>query len=555
MASSASVRAELYQRHIGPATKRILGRRFLAFLILGLAIFLGVSACSGPRATAGSIQVEIVADGNRATYDVPAGSTVQQALQSAGLELGSLDRSDPPSYAVLTDGAQVQVTRVEERFEIEQVVLPFERQTVRNEGLPEGETRLLQAGVNGVQEITYRIVEEQGEEISRTPVKQTVIEPPQQEIVMVGAQASFTPIPIEGRLAYMSGGNAWLMESNSGNRRPLVVSADLDGRVFELSPDGEWLLFTRRADEESENINSLWMVAVDPEEAEPIDLGAENVVHFAAFSPSPIRLQVAYSTVEPSPAAPGWQANNDLALMTISQSGRVLLRQTLVDRNAGGQYGWWGTDFHWAPDGQALAFARADSIGTVDLDDPSLDVLYDLTPFQTLSDWAWVPGLAWGADSRNLYFVNHAGPVGLEDPLASPAFDLSVRLAGSGQTLVLANRTGMFAQPVMSPPLSGADGVDAYQVAYFQATDPLSSQDSSYRLSLMDRDGSNREQVFPAADETGLRGDDLRPVAWSPSGERLALRYRKDLWIYDVASGRAQQVTGDGQLGAYDWKP
>ncbi|MGA9532153.1 MAG: G5 domain-containing protein [Anaerolineales bacterium] len=534
--------------------KRTLALRAAPILLLVLISSL-IGSCAGPQATAGSIQVDVVADGERETYAVPAGSTVQQALQSVGVELSSLDRTDPPTYAVLTDGAEVQVTRVEERFEIEQVVLPFERQTVRNEGLPEGETRLLQAGINGTQEITYRIVEEQGEEISRTPVKQTVIEPPQPEIVMIGAQASFTPISIAGRLAYISGGNAWLMESNSVNRRPLVVTADLDGRIFELSPDGGWLIFSRRADEGSGDINSLWLLAVNEVGAEPIDLGTSNVIHFAAFSPSKIRLQVAYSTVEPSAAAPGWQANNDLGLLTLSHAGRILLREMLLDPNAGGQYGWWGTDFRWAPDGQQLAFARADSIGTIDVSDPSFDVLYDLTPYQTLSDWAWVPGIAWGGGSRSLFFVDHGAPVGLEDPSASPAFDLSARLADSGQTVALAERTGMFAQPVASPTTVGNGGENSVQFAYFQATDPFNSQDSSYRLALIDRDGSNRHTVFPGPGESGLRGDDLRPVVWSPSGDRMAFRYRNDLWIYDVASNHAQQVTGDGQLAAYDWKP
>jgi hypothetical protein len=514
-----------------------------------------IGGCAGPQATAGRIQVSVIADGERGSYSVPAGSTVQQALQSAGLELGSLDRTDPPAYTVLTEGADVQVTRVDERFEIEQVVLPFERQTVRNEGLPEGETRLLQAGVNGTQEITYRIVEEQGEEISRTPVKQTVIQPPQPEIVMVGAQASFTPISIEGRLAYLSGGNAWLMESNSGNRRPLVVSGDLDGRIFELSPDGAWLLFSRRSAADSGDINSLWLLAIDDEDAEPIDLDTSNVVHFAAFMPSRVRLQVAYSTVEPSPAAPGWQANNDLVLLTLSHAGRLLLRETVLEPNAGGQYGWWGTDFHWSPDGQQLAFARADSIGTIALTDPAFDVVYGLTPFQTLGDWAWVPGITWAGDDHSLFFVDHGDPVGLEDPTASPAFDLSAYLAETGQTVALADRTGMFAQPVASPPSVPDDGERRTNIAYFQATDPLNSQDSPYRLALIDRDGSNRRVVFPEAGDAGLRGDDLRPVAWSPSGGRIAFRYRKDLWIYDLASARAQQVTGDGQLVAYDWKP
>jgi hypothetical protein len=32
-------------------------------------------------------------------------------------------------------------------------------------------------------------------------------------------------------------------------------------------------------------------------------------------------------------------------------------------------------------------------------------------------------------------------------------------------------------------------------------------------------------------------------MAWSPSGQQIVLIYQGDLWIVDVASGRANQIT------------
>lgn len=512
-------------------------------------------SCAGPQATASAINIEVAVGGRVETYEVPAGSTVQQALAAAGVELGDLDRTEPPTYTVLTDGARVEITRVDERFEIEEIIIPYERQTVRNEGLPEGDSRLLQAGSNGVEEITYRIVEEGGEEVSRTPVKRTVIEPAQPEVVMVGAQTAITPVGIEGRLAYLSGGNAWLMEANTGNRRPIVVSGDLDGRVFELSPGGEFLLYTRAADEEGEGINSLWATAIDDEDAEPIDLGAANVVHFADWAPEADPLRVAYSTAESSPAPPGWQANNDLVLLTLSGAGRVLREETLVPANAGGQYGWWGTDYHWAPDGVHLGYARADSIGLIDIREPAPSPITEIVPFQTLGDWAWVPGLSWGRDSRTLFYVDHGEPVGLEEDSASPVFNVAALPPQGGGIVPLRLRAGMFAQPEASPSEVLDSGEVAYRIAFYQAIAPLQSQDSAYRLGVMDRDGSNAEVIFPNAETLGLRGDDLQqPPAWSPDGERVALRYRGNLWIVDASTGQGQQVTGDGSAAAYDWQ-
>lgn len=519
-----------------------------------LALLL--AGCVSPQTTGGEIEVQITVDGEQQSVSLPVGSTVQNAIQRAGIELGEIDRLEPPAYTVLIDGAELAVIRREERFEIEQLIVPFARQTVRNEGLPEGETRLLQAGENGLEEITYRIVEEEGVEISRQPAARTLVAEPQPEIIMVGAQGAHTPLAIEGTIAFLSGGNAWMMRGNTANRRPVVVSGDLDGQVFELSPDGRWLLFTRSADEDSDDFNGLWVADLEQLDPEPVDLRVANVVHFADWSPDTDSLSIAYSTAEPRQAAPGWQANNDLVVVTLSSvTGRVIREREMLPPNPGGQYGWWGTEFVWAPDGIHLAYAQADAVGLVDTREPEFDPLHLLTPLLTGGDWAWVPGVAWGSNSRTLYLVNHGDPVGIEEPVASPVFDLVALDADDRPPLTLARRTGMFAYPSVSPSAELNSGEIASRIALLQAMAPLESETSGYRLMVMDRDGSNLRTLFPATGEPGIAQDELGPPAWSPDGERLAVVYRGDLWIVDAHSGAGEQLTGDGLTRAADWMP
>ncbi len=510
-----------------------------------------MAACVGPQATAGILHVLVSADGKTTTLEIPSGSTVQAALEAAGVHLGELDRVQPMTYTVLDEGARVEVRRVTERFEIETTTIPFERQTIRNEGIPEGDTILLQPGANGTQETTYRVLMEDGKPVSRTPVKTTVLEEPQAEIIMIGSQAWYTPLQIEGRLAYVSTGNAWLMQGSTGNRIPLVSTGDLDGRAFQLSPDGAWLLYSRAELEDEGVINSLWLSSTRDLGLSPIDLDVQNVVHFAAWSPDAPALLIAYSTAEPSPSPPGWQANNDLWTIAFDPVKRRYFKRELIDPNPGGQYGWWGSTFTWAPDGSKLAYARADSIGIVLLDDPGFEQLREVVPYQTLGDWAWVPGLAWGNDNETLYFVDHGEPEGLEGRMASPVFGLAALTGDGGTAISLASRTGMFASPVVSG-VETESWESGYSLAFLQAITPLTSEDSRYRLVVMDRDGSNRRALFPPDGEPGI---EPQHVVWSPDGERIALTLRGDLWVVDVATGQGQRITGEGQTAALDWGP
>ena len=210
---------------------------------------------------------------------------------------------------------------------------------------------------------------------------------------MVGVQSPFAPVAISNKIAYLTTGSAWMMERTTAERRPLVTSGDLDGYVFSLSPDGKWLLYSRKSSlPVAQEINNLWVISTIDENPKPIDLKTKNVVHFAAWAPGQTN-QVYYSTVEPRASAPGWQANNDLFALTFANSGSYIKRDEIIPANSGGVYGWWGTTYAWSPDGKALAYARPDSIGLVNLDKKTTTPLIDLLPYQTRSDWAWVPGL------------------------------------------------------------------------------------------------------------------------------------------------------------------
>ena len=520
-------------------------RLFAVFLAASLLL----AGCQLPQ-FGGQVTITLTADSQTRDVQVAAGSTVLQALQQAGITPGDLDRVEPPFYAVLGNGDQVKLIRVKEEFQTEIQVLPYERQTIRNETLTEGETRLVQAGVNGQQEVTIRRMTEDGVETGRSVVKTVVLQESAPEIVMVGAQTSFTPLNIPGNLVYLAGGNAWAMDSSTANRRLIVSTGDLDGRVFILSPNGEYLIFTRKSKKPAaEEINTLWAVRVNNTTPKPVYLEAKNVVHFAAWIPG--TNSVAYSTVEPRSTSPGWQANNDLWRVSITGGAP----RKMLDASSGGVYGWWGMSFAYSADGR-LAYIRPDGIGLVDQDGGYLKPMMDITPYNTHSDWAWIPGLAWGSDGKTLYVTTHAPAPAPYTDEESPYFDVSAVSLENKVTVTIAAQTGMFAYPAASPiRQSGQEKI--YQVAYLQAIFPDQSETSRYRLSVMDRDGSNQRVLFPPQDTGGI---EPQTPAWAPepipgqTGDFIAVVYQGNLWMIDSGSGQAFQVTGDGLITRIDWK-
>jgi len=521
-----------------------------------------LAGCLAPQVSqsAVTLTVNITVAGENYPAKITTGSTVQDALEAAGLTVGSLDKVEPPLYTVVSEGLAIKITRGREEFETQQAVIPYERQTVRNESLPQGETVQIQPGKNGVQEITYRNYYENELLVNTSISRVTILEPALPEIMMVGVRSPFSPLPIAGKLVYLAGGSAWMMEGSTSNRIPLVVNDNpatpLDGRVLSLSRDGRWLLYTQKSSKPAEQeLNTLWVLDITNPKATPINLRTPNVIHFADFDPK-ASLTVLYSTVEPRAAAPGWQANNDLYRMKFGANGNLGVREKIVEANTGGVYGWWGTDYSWSPTGNLLAYSRPDGMGIVSFKEKTLLPLLEITPLQTRSDWALIPPLGWGADGRTLFIVTHAPPPGLVNPEESPNFDLSALSLDSEAQARLAQQSGMFAYPSASA-ASAQDEQSAYYVAYLQALSPQQSDTSGYQLVLMDRDGSNRRVVFPQAGSPGLEPQTPR---WSPSapsfveGDFVAVIYEGNLWLIDAATGIATQVTEDGLIQVIDWK-
>ena len=523
--------------------------------LLGICIFLATGASAllaGCQAPPPEVAVTVVADGEAHALTLPGG-TVRDALAAAGITLGGLDRVSPDLWEELTPEARIRVVRVQEVEEIQRRTVPFERKTLRSEALPDGESRLVQLGQEGEEEIVYRVVLEDGVETSRTEVLHRWVRPVVNEVLAVGVRGNLPSVPISGTIAYVSGGNAWMMRAESGGRRPLTSAGDLDGRVFALSSDGRWLLFSRMiTDTSSSHLNSLWVVGTTVLGQEAWPLGIESVL-VAEWDGEGRR--IAYSTAERSRGSPGWKAHNDLWVaelalpsphLTQTLSHLLITPTQVLDSIPGGVYAWWGANLAWSPEGDHIAYATANSVGVVDLNQGGVREVLTFPEYHTYAEWVWTPTLSWSPDGRYLACTAHGAAPADVAPQDSPVFHVyGVRLDGLVKA-PLAESVGMWANPRWAK----TPGDEPWAIAYAQSRSLTHSQDSQYDLFLMDRDGSDKVYLFPRPDEPGLVAPQF---AWSPYGPQVVAVWQGDLYLVDVKTQEAQRLTADGNSGQPRW--
>lgn len=535
----------------------------LRFLSLAtLALLLVITACSQNNAqpASRSVRGELVVDGERRTFVYNSPLSVEELLRRENISLNPLDDVSPALHNQVTDGMTITVVRVTEERVCEEQVEPFEERRLPRADLEPGETRIAQQGQNGLVEVCERVVYRDGEEVSRSqqgpPV---VLEEPVDGIVYVGVEDTLEPVAIEGTLAYLSARQAWIIQGSSTSRRPITLEGGLDGRVFELAPDGRKLLYTKTTTdpEDAQFTNELWLIP-DILSPEPTFLQQIDILT-AAWRPG-AENTITYSGAAPGGGFAGWSAFNDLWSMQVEpRTGEIIDIQAIIEQNVSGAFASWGTRFAWSPDGAQLAYAKADGVGLVDLADGEFGPFRLAFPYfnaAITSNWVWQPELSWSSDGRWVTTTVHGPPYSTEAPIDSIIFDVAVFEVNPDKENPLAisafvKQAGIWARPTFSPQY--ADG--SYRIAYLQARSPLNSVGTEYDLMVMDRDGSNRRRIFPPEGEFGLRprGSFDGEFVWSPSGRQIAIVYQGNIWVVDVESGLAQQVTNDGQASAVRW--
>lgn len=533
-------------------------RSYFRFFI-GFIPFL-FAACAQPESA--TMIISLVADGREFVYQHTEPITVEQFLEEAESEigeLGALDRVNPQPWTQIYDGIRITIVRVTEEEYCEEVEVQFDEVTRLVEGLEPGEQQIAQVGKNGIEEICYRVAIEDGLERDPVEISRVITRAPEDQVVWVGPLGELEPVPIAGTLAYINNDNAWIMRGSSTTKRVLTVTSDLDPRVFSLSSDGRQLLIARRTGNRDEFGNRLWLITDTTEEnVEPVQLTPQDVL-YADWVPG-VRNTISYATGEPRQAPPGWQATNDLWVMRIDpESGDQVNIDEILERSSGGLYGWWGREYQWSPDGSQLAWIHADSVGLVDLENGELGApimrFAELNP--QLGNWSWRTTVSWSSDSNLITSTIHGPPFGNERPENSPIFNVAVAATDGSFSTNIVEQAGIWSTPRYSPEITDERSqFPTGYIAYLRAREWEESIRGEYDLVIADRDGSNARVIFPSEGQPGLRAEQFaQDFTWSPDGSQIAVIYLGNLWVVDVETGVAFQLTQDSGASKPVWTP
>lgn len=139
-----------------------------------------------------AVPINVFADGQETTI-MTSKDTVEEALKNSTIGLGLHDRIEgaKPDDKIYK-GMNVKVVRVKRELVTSNEIIPYEIDRRANDSMDQGVEQVVSKGKNGVCEKTYLVVYEDGKEVERTLLADTVVKEPEKEIVEYGTIATYT---------------------------------------------------------------------------------------------------------------------------------------------------------------------------------------------------------------------------------------------------------------------------------------------------------------------------------------------------------------------------
>lgn len=148
-----------------------------------------------------AVDVEIVIDGEIIPI-TSAEETVKDMLVAENITLGEEDKIEPSVDQALASGMKIEITRVNKELVTEFQPIAFETETRNNSELKKGVEQVVQEGSEGERKITTEVVYENGKEVTRRVVEETVSKSPINKVIEIGTMAVVRPSRSDSSVEY-----------------------------------------------------------------------------------------------------------------------------------------------------------------------------------------------------------------------------------------------------------------------------------------------------------------------------------------------------------------
>ena len=185
----------------------------------------------------------VIADGGDELALVVTATTVQEALDAAGVSLGEKDVVAPELEAAVADGDTITIQRFTTSTRVEVEAIPFETVTRQTDDLYTDQSEVSQQGREGERTITYRVELLGGEEQAQSVESDEVTREPVDKIVLVGTKERPAPAPAP-QPAPATSTSSGSTSSGSSAPAPSVSSGSVWDSLARCESGGNWSINT-----------------------------------------------------------------------------------------------------------------------------------------------------------------------------------------------------------------------------------------------------------------------------------------------------------------------
>ncbi len=132
-----------------------------------------------------AINIQLQVDGKTKTVATTA-DNVEEVLKEEKVALGAEDKVSPSREEVTKKDLKIVVTRVKSKTEKKVESIAFTTEVKKDSDLKEGTKKVVQEGTAGEKEMEYKVVYENGKEVSRQLISERVTKKPANKVVAMG---------------------------------------------------------------------------------------------------------------------------------------------------------------------------------------------------------------------------------------------------------------------------------------------------------------------------------------------------------------------------------